>query len=174
MIRLKEDLEFNSYIRKICLPMETNKTPNKWFGQSINLVGYGAVRNVDETNPLRSAKLEIVEHDYCIGQHNIGKLLPNVGSQIRINFPGDPLIMANQMCAAVDGVGVDAGSCAGDSGSPALKKDYGRNAFYQVGILHGSVGTCSAAIFPSVFTRLDDPGIMEFVTGAISSGNSGK
>ena len=74
------------------------------------------------------------------------------------------MIKSYQLCASIDGIGDGAGSCAGDSGSPALKKDFERGTFYQVGVLHGSVASCSATVFPAVFTRLDHPDILSFLT----------
>ena len=167
LIRLKEKLSLTGTIRKICLPLRTNNEPNQLYGHSIHLVGYGAIRS-DATNPLRSAKLDIVPHTYCINQHNKGKIFHLFDRQIKRNFPQTPMIKSNQICAGVDGISADAGSCAGDSGSPAIKKDYVRNAFYQVAVLHGSVGSCSAAVFPTVYTRLNDPEILEFVTKSIN------
>ena len=74
------------------------------------------------------------------------------------------MIRSHQLCGIDDGVGSDLhGSCAGDSGSPAIRKNHRKNAFEQIAVVHGSVGSCRADIFPSVFTRLDDPNIFDFV-----------
>ena len=72
LIRLNPPLILEEDIRKICLPQKTHDEPNIWYGKGVNLVGYGAIDS-DKTNPLRTAKLDIVETSYCIYQHNIGK-----------------------------------------------------------------------------------------------------
>ena len=163
LIRINPKLTLEEDIRKICLPQKTNDEPNTWFRNSVNLIGYGATDS-DETNPLRSAKLDIVETSYCIDEYNNGKNLRKVGPKIRRNLPGNPLIRKSQLCAIDDGVRDDVhGSCAGDSGSPAIRRNYRKNAFEQVAVVHGSVGSCRADIFPTVFTRLDDPNIFEFI-----------
>ena len=163
MIRLNPPLTLGEDIRKICLPQKTHDEPNVWYGKGVNLVGYGAIDS-DRTNPLRTAKLDIVETSYCIDQHNIGKWLQKVGPKIRRNLPGNPMIKANQLCGIDDGVRTDVhGSCPGDSGSPAIRKNHRNEAYEQVAVVHGSVGSCRADIFPTVFTRLDDPNIFQFV-----------
>ena len=152
-------------IRKICLPQKTQDEPNCWFRQSVNLVGYGATDS-DTTNPLRTAKLDIVETSLCIDQHD--KDLP----EIKRSLPGNPMIIASQLCVKDDGVKHDVqGSCAGDSGSPAIRKNHRKNAFEQVAVVHGSVVNCRADIFPTILTRLDDPNIFEFIIKHLN-GNS--
>ena len=168
---MKEPLVLEKDIRKICLPQKTHDEPNMWYGKSVNLIGYGA-KDSDTTNPLRTAKLDLMENSHCIDLHNAGKLFPSVGSKILINLPGNPLIRKNQLCGIDDGVRDDVhGSCAGDSGSPAIRKNYRKNTFEQIAVVHGSVGSCRSDIFPTVFTRLDAPNIMEFVNRHLNGGN---
>ena len=47
--------------------------------------------------------------------------------------------MKNQLCSGTSGFTDDAGSCAGDSGSPGVFFDYTRDAYMQVGVLHGGL-----------------------------------
>ena len=80
--------------------------------------------------------------------------MASYGSQIRSSLYKDPMIIKSQFCGGVDGSTPDAhGSCPGDSGSAAIKKDYLKQAFVQMGVLHGSIAFCNAKIFPTVFTR---------------------
>ena len=82
--------------------------------------------------------------------------------------------MKNQLCSGISGfTGEDAGTCAGDSGSPAIIFDWTREAYTQIGVLHGGVTQCSSKILPSIYTRLDEPGVLEFIKNELNN-NVGK
>jgi len=162
LIRLKQEdqLSFDGNIRKLCLPKETNVEPNKWFRNQINLVGYGKTRQ-DLTSKLRSATMVIMPNPVCLNQLNNGI---EAFRSIRISLPDEPMIKKNQLCSGVSGLsGGDSGSCAGDSGSPAIFFDWTRDAYTQIGVLHGGVTQCNSQQFPSIYTRLDEPGILQFI-----------
>ena len=171
LIRLKEEdkLSFDGKIRKICLPKETNAEPNKWFQYQINLIGYGKTRQ-DSISQLRTATMVVMPNKNCNEQFEKGIALY---SNIRISLPKNPLIMKNQLCSGTSGFTDDAGSCAGDSGSPGVFFDYTRDAYMQVGVLHGGVTQCSSNLLPSIYTRIDEPGVLEFIKNELND-NVGK
>ena len=167
MIRLTEDdkLSFDGNIRKICLPNVTSPEPNKWFGNQIHLVGYGKTRQ-DSTSQLRAASMAIMPNYRCEEQHVKGK---DLYQNILISLPDEPMIKKNQLCSGVTGFfGDDTGSCAGDSGSPMIFYDWKREAFSQLGVLHGGVTQCSSNVLPSIYTRLDDPSILQFINNELN------
>ena len=169
LIRLKEEdkLSFDGKIRKLCLPKETSAEPNKWFRNQINLIGYGKTRQ-DSTSQLRAATMVIMPNNNCNDQLEKGIALYR---NIRISLPKNPLIMKNQLCSGISGfTGDDAGSCAGDSGSPAIIKDWTSGAYMQIGVLHGGVTQCSSKHLPSIYTRLDEPGVLEFIQNPLNGG----
>ena len=53
-------------------------------------------------------------------------------------------------------------SCRGDSGGPALWFDGIKN--YQVGTIHGSIANCDGSRFPTIFVRMDNPDVLEWIT----------
>ena len=83
LIRLKKDLELGPIIRKVCLPLEAEATPEKWFGQSVFLAGYGAPRN-ENTNPLKTARLDVISNAKCIKQLVSLRNFPNIVSKIHL------------------------------------------------------------------------------------------
>ena len=61
----------------------------------------------------------------------------------------------------VDGVG----SCKGDSGGPLLKMNDAYTGYIQIGIVHGGISGCGNKQYPSIYARIEDPEIHEFITG---------
>ena len=64
--------------------------------------------------------------------------------------------------------GRDSGTCGGDSGGPVLQfdDDVGDGEipkWKQIGAVHGSVANCDGSRFPSIFVRLDEPKILEWI-----------
>ena len=167
MIRLNEEdkLSFDGRIRKLCLPNETSGEPNKWFRNAIHLVGYGKTRE-DSRSELRAATMVIMPNYRCQEQLEKGT---DLYRSILISLPKEPMIMKNQLCSGVSGlIGTGTGSCAGDSGSPAIFYDWKREAFSQLGVLHGGVTQCSSNVLPSIYTRLDDPSILQFLNNELN------
>ena len=57
-------------------------------------------------------------------------------------------------------------TCKGDSGGP-LTIEGSDDKFYQLGIVHGMVSHCGNRNFPSIFARIDDPEIYDFITETV-------
>ncbi len=59
------------------------------------------------------------------------------------------------------------GSCKGDSGGPLMRYTYDNGPasakFVQQGIVQGGVGTCGSKDFPSIYVRIRDPEVFEFI-----------
>ncbi len=62
------------------------------------------------------------------------------------------------------------GSCKGDSGGRLIRYDYVDgldNARYvQVGIVQGGVGRCGSSDFPSIYVRLENQEVLDFIKEA--------
>ena len=62
---------------------------------------------------------------------------------------------------------VNGGTCPGDSGGPLLTDAQGDETFeivvQQIGVLHGGLEPCSHTDFPSIYTRLDEPSIYQWL-----------
>ena len=64
--------------------------------------------------------------------------------------------------------GRDSGTCGGDSGGPVVQfdddfEDGEIPKWVQIGAVHGSVANCDGSRFPSIFVRLDEPKILEWI-----------
>ena len=65
------------------------------------------------------------------------------------------------------------GSCKGDSGGPLMYQDLERDGrWIQLATVQGSVGKCNGYTnFPSLFIRLDDHSIFNFIRSTIKNSN---
>ena len=63
---------------------------------------------------------------------------------------------------------VSKGSCHGDSGGPLMYLDTEEveEKYVQIGTVAGGIGGCGNRNLPSIFVRLDDPLIFEFLNSA--------
>ena len=69
--------------------------------------------------------------------------------------------------------GTDDGTCRGDSGGAALFFDGIKNQ--QLGVVHGSITSCDGSRFPSIFVRIDNPDVFNWISKVTSSASvSGK
>ena len=80
---------------------------------------------------------------------NIQKALPN-------QFKDSSVFCANNE-------GFNFGSCEGDSGGPIRIFDDSDWRFRQIGVVHGSISDCDGSRFPSIFVRLDNPLVLDFI-----------
>ncbi len=66
------------------------------------------------------------------------------------------------------------GSCKGDSGGPLMRYTYDNGPssarFVQQGIVQGGVGTCGSKDFPSIYVRVKDPEVFEFIQISLAGG----
>ena len=54
-------------------------------------------------------------------------------------------------------------SFQGDSGGPLFIFNTATERYFQVGIVSGGVGECGTDRLPGVFTRVDNPEILDFI-----------
>src|SRR5262249_30554444 len=97
---------------------------------------------------MREAEVPVIDQNGCAQEYTV---------------PGF-VITAHMLCAGASGSGIDA--CQGDSGGPLFTQD--RGGFVEVGIV--SFGEGCADGFPGVYTRISNPDINGFITGALASG----
>ena len=64
------------------------------------------------------------------------------------------------------------GSCNGDSGGPLIRFYQEGGPFdakyVQVGIIAGGVAECGSKFFPSIYVRLEDEAVLDFIKMAIT------
>ncbi len=63
------------------------------------------------------------------------------------------------------------GSCKGDSGGPLVfySTTDGTAKYVQVAIVSGGIGRCGSNIFPSVYVRVSDKQVLDFIKGIMES-----
>ncbi len=81
-----------------------------------------------------------------------------------------PMVMQYYTITQISTIGYEfggSGSCKGDSGGPLMRYTYedgpSSAKFVQQGIVQGGVGTCGSKDFPSIYVRLRDPEVLEFI-----------
>ena len=159
---------FKKSIWPICVPDEERPREHH-FLNGYKLVGFG--RDINDSEQcsefvcLKSDQLNVKPIAYCNATyeqiinapvdpyHDIVKTaLPN-------NFADDPLI-----CAKVSGQ--TSGTCEGDSGgilwTPVFKADEGEIAVQQA-VVRGSIRNCDGTRFPSIFNRLDNKKVVQWL-----------
>ena len=87
----------------------------------------------------------------------VAKILPNLFQQ-------------DLVCAGAH-VG-NQGSCKGDSGGPLMVQDLTSLKWTQIGIVHGSIGTCGDVNYPGIYVRLNHPAVINFINVIVESKNS--
>ncbi|XP_072172598.1 enteropeptidase-like [Diadema setosum] len=130
IIQLSEPLEFNDYIRPICIP-EVDYEMGAY--RRCQIAGWGLQHEtgVDASYALQRANVGILDREYCA----------NVTVQQFTDF---------MLCAGYERGGID--SCSGDSGGPlACEADDGR--WYLLGIISSGVG-CARPANPGFYTRV--------------------
>jgi len=55
------------------------------------------------------------------------------------------------------------GPCFGDSGGPLVIFDTNTKRYFEIGVVHGSVGECGSRFIPGIYARLEHPEIINFV-----------
>jgi secreted trypsin-like serine protease len=126
-------------------------------------VGYGPQDDEDLT--LTSIDLTIKSIALCNAKYDVGKENRNyweIFDSLPTKFNGGSIFCASN-------VGTDDGTCRGDSGGPALFSDGFKNQ--QLGVVHGSITSCDGSRFPSIFVRIDNPDVFNWISKVTSSGS---
>jgi len=119
LMKLAEKVEFNDYIRPICLPTRT-EAENEFWGVDVKAIGWGYANNADGPSGLREVDLTTITQDQ------------QIGSCTRASTPSVICIQTNRGTVGV---------CYGDSGSPLL---YPRpnGQYITVGVASFVIGDC--------------------------------
>eukprot|EP00095_Tigriopus_kingsejongensis_P006009 maker-scaffold245_size240363-snap-gene-1.27 protein:Tk06009 transcript:maker-scaffold245_size240363-snap-gene-1.27-mRNA-1 annotation:"ankyrin repeat protein" len=147
---IKPGIQFNSFVRPICIP----QSPSADVDQQAGVSQFGAVKCPKVFYANLCEKL--------YGKKNINT---NTLNAIRNLIPDS--FQSNIICAGAAFSGTY-GSCEGDSGSPLFQFSQTELRFIQQGIVSGGVGSCGDPRFPSIYVRLEDPEIWEFINNIIS------
>ncbi|XP_047470669.1 venom protease-like [Penaeus chinensis] len=134
ILTLERDVEFNDFIRPVCLPF--NYRSEEFLSKHLAVVGYG--RTATDVEPSKvpvSAVLNVVDLGTCQAKYDT------------LNFK--VAITDSQLCA-----GSESGdSCGGDGGGPLNYFDVNTRRFYVVGTVSLGVG-CGNPDFPGIYTRV--------------------
>ena len=126
-------------------------------------MGYGP--QDDEDLALTSVDLTIKTIALCNAKYDVGQENRNY-FEIIDSLP-TKFNSGSVFCASNSGT--DDGTCRGDSGGPALFSDGIKNQ--QLGVVHGSITSCDGSRFPSIFVRIDNPDVYNWILKVTSSGS---
>ncbi|XP_042879127.1 venom protease-like [Penaeus japonicus] len=134
ILTLERDVEFNDYIRPVCLPF--NYRSEDFLNKRLAVVGYGRTDTDSDGSKLPvSAVLSTVDLATCQTKYN------QLNSKVTL--------ADSQMCAG----GENGDSCGGDGGGPLNYFDINTRRFYVVGTVSLGVG-CGNTQFPGIYTRV--------------------
>ncbi|XP_057664004.1 venom protease-like [Diorhabda carinulata] len=131
LIRLDENVEYNLFIRPICLPM--NEVLDETFvGEKIDIAGWGKDDSDEYSKLLKYITIPLRDKCVCSEEYELN-------------------LSDGQLCAGVMGGG---DSCQGDSGGPMVwsRKESFVNKNYVIGIV--SFGKESCGEGPAVYTNV--------------------
>lgn len=147
-------VKFSYFVRPICLPKAAG-TNRDYF--RVELLGWGSSSlHGKASKTLKRVSLTLYPNKYCNNTH-----IRQDKSKEKIQQVVPDLFPSHVACSGVE-TGMQ-GACAGDSGGPLQFFNAEANRYYQVAIVHGSAGDCGSSTLPSVFVRLDDQQILDFV-----------
>ncbi|XP_070502813.1 CLIP domain-containing serine protease HP8-like [Chironomus tepperi] len=130
LIKLKEKVQFNAFVKPICLPVD-NKI-NTDYGSGI-IAGFGKTETRNLSDVLLKTEIDIVDLEDCIATYSAFN-----------RHVGD-----SQICA----VGRDSDSCKGDSGGGFIMQDDSSAAWYLIGIISYGSRRCRSE-YPGVHVKV--------------------
>ena len=170
LIKLKTPIEFHELTEKVCLPTIPRSDIQHLVERNLHVLGFGQTKTDEENDSytLREVDLRVLYTDECNNKHNITRIGTDYEWILKdtfLHFP-DTKLMTNQICSR--SYTAEAGTCRGDSGAPAMYKRRETDPFTQYAVLHGSIGeSCNNEKFPSIFLRIDEPGILGWIQNTI-------
>lgn len=138
LLHLVSPLEFNDYVRPICLPAQGQIPP---VGTRCMAAGWGMIKNEapEYEMALRQVDLDIVSHEACKFAYD------------NADRPKISEITENMMCA---GGSIQHDSCNGDSGSALMCREQNTtDHWYITGIVSWGLG-CAVPNVPGVYTNI--------------------
>ncbi|XP_055549661.1 CLIP domain-containing serine protease B15-like [Wyeomyia smithii] len=133
LIRLAEELEFGTYVRPVCLPMEASVQELPVENEDFTVMGWG----VTETE----YSSDMLLHVDLVGRNN--NVCNKAYSPIGISLTDAHLCMGGDK--KID-------SCKGDSGGPLVRLV--NTLWYQVGIVSFGPENCGTKNIPGVYTNV--------------------
>ena len=68
--------------------------------------------------------------------------------------------------------GTEFGTCRGDSGGPMVQDD--GVIVTLIGVVHGAISSCDGSRYPSIFTRVNNPLILNWIYTTVGFLDTGK
>ncbi|XP_037816104.1 serine protease 7 [Lucilia sericata] len=134
LIRLDQDVEYNDFIRPVCLPVAATKQDIN-TGALLTVAGWGRTLLARQSNVKKQLDIPVNDHNACVQKFATRKI--NIGP--------------TQLCAGGE---FAKDSCDGDSGGPLMRKAFMKR-WYLEGIV--SFGNrCGLEGWPGVYTRVSE------------------
>jgi len=138
LVRLDGDVEFNGFVKPICLPFE-DTAPDKYLGEELVVTGWGRTETMKASNVKMQVWLPVVGSEDC----------DKIYREKRISIGN------GQLCAG----GVEGkDSCVGDSGGPIMSTGIssrdGRTRYFMAGVVSFGPELCGTKDWPGVYTRV--------------------
>ena len=166
IVELTKKIRFKSNIWPVCLPEETNSNQNHLYRQGIHIIGYGPMSGSADDDRTSVTQLDLVvkKKRFCNQKYEVKSSHRNYLT-IMASLPN---LFNDKSVFCASNQGQDSGTCGGDSGGPVLQfdddfEDGEIPKWVQIGAVHGSVANCDGSRFPSIFVRLDEPKILEWI-----------
>jgi len=148
LIKINREIEFNDYIRPVCLPA----IDRSYNGQNTTVVGWGKLSEGGKpADILMEVTVPVIKQMKCRKQ-----------TRYRTSE-----ITENMMCAGYDEGVLDA--CQGDSGGPMIWRSDSDEPYTQIGIVSWGQG-CARKGYPGVYTRLGR--YIDWIIETVSSNES--
>ncbi|XP_026494278.1 CLIP domain-containing serine protease HP8-like [Vanessa tameamea] len=135
LIRLSTKVEFNDFVKPICLPITPELRNNLFDGYYMEVAGWGKTETKSTSNVKLKVRVPVINRTDCQNIYN------RAGRSIT----------ENQLCAG--GLqGQD--SCRGDSGGPLMGQLSSMENWMAVGVVSYGPSPCGTVGWPGVYTRV--------------------
>ena len=145
--------DFSTSIFPVCIPKEANLQLDSWNGKKVTLSGYGSGSEDTESSTIHYVSLTVSSQEECTEKYKDSSELA-----VQKNIPNG--IITDELICATQGFEAQ-GSCPGDSGGPLVSLENDR--IIQLGTVSGSAKECNSREYPSVFGRLDNYHVLNFI-----------
>ncbi|KAL3876848.1 hypothetical protein ACJMK2_034652 [Sinanodonta woodiana] len=135
LLQLIEPVQYNDYVRPICIPPSARRVANTT--SSCYSTGWGDTHDTSSRTVLNQVKLQIIPESWC--SHT--------------DWYGSNFIKYYTFCAGYPSGGQD--TCTGDSGGPFVCKV--DDTWYQQGIISWGHG-CALPFYPGIYTDVSKYG----------------
>ncbi|KAK0182321.1 hypothetical protein PV327_000472 [Microctonus hyperodae] len=135
VLRLWEDVQFNDFIKPICLPIFDELLNEDFIRHTLTVIGWGIMKSYIKADHLQQTQLTVMNQKKCIEAYT--------------NY--SVIIDENVICAGGPQDKKDA--CKGDSGGPLMIQS--NNTFYEIGIVSFGNIECSSLTIPGVYTAIN-------------------